>query len=934
MTAVRPEGRADSGGEEDKRLLASKLVNALYRVIKACQIHAEHNQAVTQVIEAAVQSTVRFCERAGVRSVAMLFTPHAVFVNRQMLRASKETYQLALELGTLLLACDATEITVSHDVSPGEIAEFGRAAANASRDGRPSVKLKNGGWEGLRLRKVQGLGASANVAPTTKAARTFAAALMILKSFYGDLRAGNYEPRQGVKRISQKLVSASELEARLLLSIAAVPSADPDRSQSLLSTAIVALAMANQLTTDRSLLSSIVTAALLYDVGRPRMLGHDTSSMRTLNADEEALQLTSSVVAITALGKLHPPNLTRAVLVHETHALKAGIAPYRAKRSPLLASRVVALARTFVELRTPSATGSALSLDDAIQVLDGQAPDNTGRTLIKLLVGALGLFPAGTMVELSTGEMGVVLATPAMPVDFARPPVRILYDDRAQLLPEPIDIDLATEPGRSIRKAIDSTDQQMRQMREYVMGVAARRARRHAEEAHESASRDSFPSESSSGASSFASARSQASAQSNFGSSAGPISAPFGAAGATSHGRPSSGQSSGGHSSSGHSSAGYSSGGSSAGHQPLRGSSPGRATGHAPHPGLPKQARRPSTMRWDPRAEEQGPGAPALPAPPVEQQSGQTRSVSWGELNKEIEATLAPEPEADRARLSVDNDTDSILAAYLADDSGRSSSQGESSSRSWGLRWTSSGKSSAFDQTGSSSGTSAVPGGPSSSGGSPLPDSTGGEEAWDEVFAAPPPRAKDPTFPPPPPAPPLAARPVAADGAKPGRPLLRDTPTPPVAMRSVRGPSPNSIPTPSMPQPAVLAASLARPPASVTAQSSSTPPATATGTTARPPSVAAAPVSVPTPPVSVTSGPVSVASPASRAPRAVSASSWAAPAKSRRDVELLNAPEPTPDAGATDDAPVSSGAGPVDSAQRRAKAGSAAWGTPRKESKK
>ncbi len=842
MTATKPEGRGDPSAEEDKRQLAAKLVNALYRVIKACQIHAEHNQAVTQVIEQAVLSASKFCEKSGIKSVAILFTPHAVFINRQMMRASKETYQLALELGTLLLACDATEVTLTHDVSAGEISEFGRAAANASRDGKPSIKLRNGGWDGLRLRRVQGLGAAGHVAPATKAARTFAAALMILKSFYGDLRSGNYEPRQGVKRISQKLVSASELEARLLLSIAAVPSVDPDRTQTLLATAIVALAMANQLATDRSLLSAIVTAALLHDVGRPRIVGHSAGVARTLNADEEALQLSSSVVAITALGKLHPPNLTRAVLVHETHAMQAGIAPYRAKRTPLLASRIIALARTFVELRTPTPTAAALTLDDAVQVLDGQAADNTGRALIKLLVGALGLFPAGTMVELSTGEMGVVLATPSLPVDFARPPVRILYDESAQLLPEPLDIDLATEPRRTIRKAIDSTDQQMRQMRSYVMQLASKRSqRRDPEEPPASIGRDSIPSDISS------------MSGGSFGS----------AAFSTSSNRV---------------------------EPPVASSSPVASSAT-----LDKwKQRKVSTMRWDPREEESSAGAPAqgfsvdrglTPQSPKNPQVPQaTRSVSWGELNKELEASI------EEAKPAPESETDSILAAYLADESAnRASSQGDQS-RSHGLRWTSSGgKSNSFDPSPSSGGhTNAPPssGSASRSGGSAVPapggfaDSRGGEDPWDEIFAPPPPvepasAREAPKHAPPPiqsrasSAPQVKQSPMSERATPPAAPILREafTPSVPVSIRTIED-APSGAPPSQSP----------------------------------------------------------------RSTRTLSASSWAAPPKSKRvEVELVNTPEPSPPT----EAPASSSDAAAESArERRAKAGSAAWGSAKKEAKK
>lgn len=936
MTSAKPEGRVDAAADDDRRQLAAKLVNALYRVIKACQIHAEHNQAVTQVIEQAVQSTAKFCERSGVKSVAILFTPHAVFINRQMLRASKETYQLALELGTLLLACDATELTLGHDVSAGEVAEFGRAAANASRDGKPSIKLRNGGWDGLRLRKVQGLGASANVAPTTKAARTFAAALMILKSFYGELRVGNYEPRQGVKRIAQKLVSASELEARLLLSIAAVPSVDPDRTQTLLATAIVSLAMANQLATDRSLLSAIVTAALLHDVGRPRVLGHDAGLARTLNADEEALQASSSVVAITALGKLHPPNLTRAVLVHETHALKSGVAPYRAKRTPLLASRIIVLARTFVELRTPTPTSGALSLDDAVQVLDGQASDNTGRALIKLLVGALGLFPAGTMVELSTGEMGVVLATPTLPVDFARPPVRILYDHTAQLLPEPLDIDLATEPGRTIRKAIDSTDQQMRQMRAYVMQLSSKRARRSAEEPAPSFTRDSVPSDHSSHTGSM---RGSASSSRSSGSSSGISS------GSASGG--SSGAALGGSSSisSAGSSSGRSNPASSRGDSQIsrgdsqisRGdSSISRGDSSISSAGISiserREPRKLSTMRWDPREEEASSGAPAQGSdsargalePPKEHQA--TRSVSWGELNRELEASIEESKSSPGA--GAESETDSILAAYLADDAGgRPSSQGDQS-RSWGLRWTNSGKSNAFDQLPSSAGHSnAMPPTASSSAGrsSPgasLPDSRGGEDAWDEIFAPPPPlQSKPPPVEPKRAPPPMLAKPPAAlapaDRATPqARPMLREAVTPPVPIRAVQAPIRSEPSRPVEPQ-----RSVAPPVRSI-----------------EPPPIR----EIEPPPIREIEPPPSSGAPLSQSPprsaRTVSASSWAAPPKSKRvDVAVINVPEPAAEAPPppSDEAPASASDAVADSAkERRAKAGSAAWGNAKKDGKK
>jgi hypothetical protein len=864
--------------EEDKRQLAARLVNALYRVIKGCQLHSEHNQAVLQVIDQAVSTTQQFCETSGVRSASILFTPHAVFINRQMLRASKETYQLALELGQLLLTCEATEITVGSDVSGIQIGEFGRAVANASRDGSIPDVVKSGGWDSLKLRKVTGLGGEGKVAPQIRAARTYAAALMIIKSFYSELKERNYEPRQGVKRVAQKLVSQSELEGRLLLSIAAVPSVDADRSQSLLSTAIVAHAMACQLTNDRTLLSAIVTTALLYDVGRPRMLRADAPS-RQLTEDEEALQTASSVVAVTALGKLHPPNLIRAVLLYETHALKNNLVLYRGKRTPLLASRILLLARAFVELRTPTATAQALSLDDAVQVLDAQASDNTGRALVKLLVGALGLFPAGTMVELSTGEMGVVLATPRLPVDFARPPVRVLYDEHAQLLPEPLDIDLALPVGvdgkaRTIRKAIDSTDQQMRQMRAYVMQVAAKRARKPAPPEPASVSRDFGSSDVSSG---FGSSSDASSASAHAGRGVSSMPAPSLARSAP----PDSSQ-----------------GVERAAHRVAPSEPPApRAVQDAIPASMARPQKRSAslTQRWDPRSEAAGEGAPALgpgltppPPPGVDLEAeaaavklpagGATRSVSWGEIGKELERASRP-----------DDDTDSILAAYLADDGNRTSSHGDpSANRSWGLRWTSGGKSASFDTMGSSSGrspserdSSAGPSSADSKSGRPTePPSMGGralgtpsedDAPWDDIFAKAPTSTKETRRS-------LAPIETSAPSAVPGAPASALRP-----LSSAGNPDPPA-PTAAAPPPSI-------------------------------PRVGAVPA------------PVFRESPTSNR-RGATASSWAAPkSKPQEPVESPKVEEAAPASIA--EPPTS-----VESRERRAKAGSSAWGAAKRDQKK
>jgi HD-GYP domain-containing protein (c-di-GMP phosphodiesterase class II) len=76
---------------------------------------------------------------------------------------------------------------------------------------------------------------------------------------------------------------------------------------------------------------------------------------------------------------------------------------------------------------------------------------------VERLICCLGIYPVGSLVELSTGELAVV--TEANPVDALRPSVQIIWDSTKQLYPAPKVVNLAApkmhEPERNILRALD-----------------------------------------------------------------------------------------------------------------------------------------------------------------------------------------------------------------------------------------------------------------------------------------------------------------------------------------------------------------------------------------------------------------------------------------------------------------------------------------------
>ncbi|AUX26410.1 uncharacterized protein SOCEGT47_069710 [Sorangium cellulosum] len=465
---------AISGVKADgRRRAALGLVQMLYRLAKACLLHSDSNQAVLSLVPSAIDSIVQFCELSGTEAATLVFAGNTLFINGQMLRASRETYEVALELGSFFETCDVSEVVLDKAVRRAELAAFARLLADAQRDRSSAARLAQSSLRGVRVRKLTnpfpGGSIEGDGTRTGRISRTYAAALLVMRGFYAGLRAGEAALPQRVKRVAQKLVAAAEEDARLLLSIAAGKVADPDEAGLSVSTAIVALGIARQLTTDRRMLGGLVTAALLYDVSRLRLTGAVAGAAtgggepaagpfleRSLSEDEKERLPASAAVMLTALGKLHAPSITRTVIAYEALALRPG-GPrgplYGGRRSPTVLARILAVARQFTELRSASfpvldgAPGGA-SLDGVLQRMTTGAESATDRAIGRLLVGALGIIPTGTFVQLSTGELGVVLATPASPAHFAQPPVRLLFDEQGQRLAAPVDVDLSLRaPG-------------------------------------------------------------------------------------------------------------------------------------------------------------------------------------------------------------------------------------------------------------------------------------------------------------------------------------------------------------------------------------------------------------------------------------------------------------------------------------------------------
>ena len=450
---------------EHARGLGADVVVAIFRLVKLTQMHDLANQAMQRQLEELEKLIRQYCLQAG-SDVNILFARRAVFLAGQLLRASRGEYESANELGETLERLGGSELTIARDVTADDLRAFAEAVSAALRGGTfrsptPRIRLRPVN-DAARVRGLE----VETLELEQRVVRTYASAVVVMRRFFERLAAGDYAPPKRLKRIAQSLVDLSTGSTMAFLRVTEARNANFDEAGRAVNTAILAVAAAREVTEERTVLAHIAMASMLLDAGRPRASasvsgGPQLSSVAAQLTEEQEDALPGGTAAVlTALGRLNEATVRRTVVAYEALWMRRvrSLGPlYGGLRPVTLHARLVALCRRYCDLLTPEPGLPPPTPDQAIATLHGELRDGADKTVLRMLVSALGLLPVGTVVRLTSGEVGEVVAAGAHGVARDRPCVRIAMDAGGSVLDQPTEIDLSApgvDPGRRIASVV------------------------------------------------------------------------------------------------------------------------------------------------------------------------------------------------------------------------------------------------------------------------------------------------------------------------------------------------------------------------------------------------------------------------------------------------------------------------------------------------
>lgn len=263
------------------------------------------------------------------------------------------------------------------------------------------------------------------------------------------------------KRAVHTLIDQLVRDESSLLELTAIRDYDDYTYAHSTNVCVYALTLGIRLGLDRPRLSQLGFTALFHDIGKVKL---PTDLIRKPDAFDEddwvQMQRHPLLGAKTILYSLrfdeHMARAARGAFEHHINNDFTGYPMLRYnKRTPNLYSKIISIVDTFDALSSGRVyLRKSISPDEVIRKMRYQMAIKFDPFLLKIFTDVIGIYPAGSLVLLTTEEIALILTNNEQ--NIARPYVKIV-GNRDGLLQEPIWVDLAQqeESERKIVRLID-----------------------------------------------------------------------------------------------------------------------------------------------------------------------------------------------------------------------------------------------------------------------------------------------------------------------------------------------------------------------------------------------------------------------------------------------------------------------------------------------
>ncbi len=262
-----------------------------------------------------------------------------------------------------------------------------------------------------------------------------------MKRCIEDAKLGRSIKFHSVESMVIKICESIERNGNALLLLARLKSKNPDLIERSVSSSVIAAAFAWYLGYQGDEWKQIVLGALFLDVGKVHIPNNILQKPESLN-EEEWSKVKLHVdygQRILKVGEANEISLAMCALHHERFC-GDGYPGGLGESSINMYGRIAGIIDTYDAITTDRAYKKSVMPSEALKELLGLVDFGLDRELVYEFIRCLGIYPVGSIVELSNGKLGIVVATNFRFPD--KPIVKIIYNIKQKCYESPSVVDL------------------------------------------------------------------------------------------------------------------------------------------------------------------------------------------------------------------------------------------------------------------------------------------------------------------------------------------------------------------------------------------------------------------------------------------------------------------------------------------------------------
>lgn len=209
-----------------------------------------------------------------------------------------------------------------------------------------------------------------------------------------------------------------------------------------LQVAVYLVALGRHLGLPKEMLERLCTMGLLLDIGKVKLPKTLLLKKERLAAEEFEIVKSHVQLSLNILKEtpdLHP-DVLQGIAQHHERENGSGYPAGLSKDEISLFGRMSAITDSFSALTNPRSYAKTMPAYEALQTLSNFNPSLYQATMIEQFIQAIGVFPVGSMVELSTGEVAIIIGHSK--VRRLKPRVLIISDANKLPAPQATTLDL------------------------------------------------------------------------------------------------------------------------------------------------------------------------------------------------------------------------------------------------------------------------------------------------------------------------------------------------------------------------------------------------------------------------------------------------------------------------------------------------------------